>query len=74
MDLNDGKAEDSSKLGLGAEELFAFAEAAGLEGVEQTALMAFALAIAEECAEIGDRYSLDGRNCGDEIRTRFMLG
>ena len=74
MNLRDGKSEDSDQLGLSAEELSAFAERTGLEDVEQTALMAFALLIAEECAEIGDLYSQNGRNCGDDIRTRFGLG
>ncbi|CAM4317161.1 hypothetical protein BOTU111921_22945 [Bordetella tumbae] len=36
--------------------------------------MVFALSIAEECAEIGERYALNGRYCGDEIRTRFAVG
>jgi len=74
MDQNDDKARDSDQFGLSADELLAFAEAAGIEDMEPTALMAFALSIAEECAEIGDRYSLNGRNCGDEIRARFGLG
>lgn len=74
MDQNDDKTRDSDQLGLSADELAAFAESAGIEEIEPTALMAFALSIAEECAEIGDRYSLNGLNCGDEIRTRFGLG
>ena len=74
MDQSNGKAQDAKRLGLSAEELLAFAEAAGLTEVDQTALMTFALSIAEECAEIGDRYSKNNGNCGDEIRSRFGLG
>ncbi|OZI48359.1 hypothetical protein CAL21_10865 [Bordetella genomosp. 4] len=74
MDQNNDRTRDSDQFGLSADELAAFAEAAGIEDIEPTALMAFALSIAEECAEIGDRYSLNGGNCGDEIRARFGLG
>lgn len=74
MDQNDERMRNSERLGLSADDLLAFAEAAGIEEVEPTALMVFALSIAEECAEIGDRCSLNGRNCGDEIRARFGLG
>lgn len=71
MDHTDG---NSQKLGLSADELSAFADAAGLQDIDQAALLTFALSIAEECAEIGDRYSIGHRNCGDEIRARFGLG
>lgn len=74
MDQNDDKSAEPDRLGLGIEELTAFADAAGIQDIEPSALMAFALSIAEECAEIGDRYSLNGRSCGDEIRSRFGLG
>ena len=74
MDQNDDKSAGPDRLGLGVEELTAFADAAGIQDIEPSALMAFALSIAEECAEIGDRYSIDGRSCGDEIRSRFGLG
>lgn len=74
MDQNDERKQNFSELGLSAGELLAFAEAAGLEQAEQNALMTFALSIAEECAEIGDRYSQNGSSCGDEIRARFGLG
>lgn len=74
MDQTDEKKQISSQFGLGADELSAFATAAGIEGVEQTALMTFALSIAEECAEIGDHYLQNGRTCGDAIRSRFGLG
>ena len=73
MDTSE-QSPDSPQLGLSVAEVLAFAEAAGIEGVDQSALMDFALAIAEECAEIGDRYT-DGENsCGDDIRARFGLG
>jgi len=74
MNPNDDKSEGSDQLGLSAEELAAFAERVDLDEADQTALMAFALLIAEECAEIGDQYSQNGRSCGDEIRARFGLG
>lgn len=71
MDHTDG---NSQKLGLSADELSAFADAAGLDNVDHASLLTFALSIAEECAEIGDRYSVGDRNCGNEIRARFGLG
>jgi len=63
------------RLGLGVDELWEMADQAGIErSTDESALLAFALSIAENCAEIGDRYTVAGRNCGDEIRSRFGLG
>jgi len=75
MDQNDPTTPEPDRLGFQPDELLAFAEGAGIHGsVDQESLWSFALSIAECCAEIGDRYTAGGRNCGDEIREHFGLG
>jgi len=75
MDQNDLASSEPERLGLGADELLRIAESANMpRSVDEDALLNFALAIAEYCAEIGDRFTVDGRNCGDAIRSHFGLG
>ncbi|GAB1578579.1 hypothetical protein [Bordetella petrii] len=73
MNENSPQPSDFDDLGISVDALDSLAESAGLRAPPE-ALMAFALAIAEQCAEIGDHYTVNGKNCGDEIRTRFGLG
>jgi len=75
MEQNDPSMPEPDNLGLKPDKLLEFADRTGMpRSVDQEALLNFALSIAESCAEIGDRYTIDGRNCGDEIRAKFGLG
>ncbi|MBV7482186.1 hypothetical protein [Bordetella sp. BOR01] len=75
MNNDDTSLPDSDRLGIGPNELWEMAEVAGLtHSIDESTLLAFALAIAESCAEIGDDYNVDGRSCGNAIRTHFGLG
>lgn len=54
--------------------IFRMAAGAGLPRAQTTTeVLAFALAVAEYCAEIGDAYTVADSNCGREIRARFGL-
>jgi len=75
MEQYDPAESDSENLGLRPDELLQFSRGAGFaRDVDQEALLNFALAIAESCAEIGDHYTANGKNCGDAIRAKFGLG
>ncbi|MCD0503465.1 hypothetical protein [Bordetella petrii] len=74
MNRNDATPPDPDALGLGVGELMSLARSAGLESADESALQAFALAVAEQCAEIGDQYTTAKGNCGEAIRTHFGLG
>ncbi|HYG46191.1 MAG TPA: hypothetical protein VEA17_24955 [Bordetella sp.] len=75
MNHDDTGLPNSDGLGIGPNELWEMAEASGVtRSVDESTLMAFALAIAESCAEISDHCSADGLRCGDAIRAHFGLG
>lgn len=74
MKPSDDTFPESDNTGLKVEELTRLAESAGLEAVDQSALMRFALAVAEQCAEIGDEFTTNDRNAGEAIRAYFGLG
>ncbi|WP_155808149.1 hypothetical protein [Bordetella petrii] len=75
MDHKNPTPPEPERLGLTADELLRIAESANMPwSVDEGTLLNFALAIAEYCAEIGDQFTVDGRNCGEAIRSHFGLG
>lgn len=74
MDLTNLIPMQNERGGIEPDELLGLAESAGLADADQSALLAFALAVAEQCAEIGDGYTSENGNCGEAIRTYFGLG
>ena len=77
MSKDTDELEGRELCALDEEDIGAIAQAAGLllEGAElPEPMLQFALAVAERCASVVDRYGNDEGNAGEEIRALFGIG